>query len=146
MILSTDWTRRRNETGGEVEEKEKEEQEDNSNLALSRAWDSAPTLALLHSTQVQLAQSQRYQPLLLSAVAALFLLLLVFLADSNDPLLPHPRPVVMTTVLSQFLDTSKAAFLADLATGKPLENWVISVGNEAGGTPPDGPALPLDSS
>ena len=95
------------------------------------------------SSTLALAQSQRYQPFLLSALAALVLVFLLFLADSYDPLLPHPRQVTTMappTILSQFLDSSKAAFLADVAAGKTLENWVISVGNEAGGVP--SPALP----
>ena len=45
----------------------------------------------------------------------------------------HVSSAMITTVLSRFLDTAKRDFVNELATGKPLENWVVAVGNEAGG-------------
>lgn len=55
---------------------------------------------------------------------------------TSTPSQPTPcndLAAMIKTVLSRYLDTAKEDFLRDLAAGTSLENWVITVGNEAGG-------------
>lgn len=76
-----------------------------------------------------------------AGVGLLLLVVLLFIVDSHcaDPLLVHPALALTmsTSPLSHFLDTTKAAFLNDISTGNSLSNWVIIVGNEAGGNSTD---------
>ena len=75
------------------------------------------------------------------SLSSFLLLALVLLCDHvpADKLLPHvlttPANPSMSS-LQTYLTQAKADFLAELEQGKPLTNWVIATGNEAGGELP----------
>jgi hypothetical protein len=75
------------------------------------------------------------------SLSSLLLLLLVLLWDHvpSDRRLPRvfttPFNPAMSS-LQSYLDQAKTDFTAELKAGKPLANWVIATGNEAGGEQP----------